>query len=189
MRDYGTVLARDTCVKVTKEPSLAREGGRNDEPDHEIRSAFSALLIPGLWLGAPGLADDRNGFSTLCEFPPGVGSGPYPCPDSGHGASTLADLSRPGSVIVFPKFVKGGVDAACGAGNVSVDGVCLPRTEIELGATCPTLFTVASILPESQPPSPCPDHERVRVRFRWVCPGIQDFEQKFICKTTGLTCT
>jgi len=24
----------------------------------------------------------------------------------------------------------------------------------------------------------------VSVRFRWVCPGVQDFEHKFICKTT-----
>jgi hypothetical protein len=105
-----------------------------------------ALLIPSLWLAAPALADDGDGAVTLCDFPPPplIPNGPFPCPDFGHGALQLANHLRPGSVIVFPKFVRGGVDAACGTGNVLVDGVCLPRTEISLGATCPTLFTVES---------------------------------------------
>jgi hypothetical protein len=148
---------------------------------------FLVLLMAGLWLAAPTLADDGDGgAATVCDFIIfAPGPGPYPCPDSGHGAQNLANHSRPGSVIVFPLFVRNGGNAEeCGAGNVLVNRVCLPRTEIELGATCPTRFTVGNPgFPESQPPTPCPEHELVRVRFRWVCPATH-FEHKFICRTT-----
>src|SRR6266446_8159933 len=103
---------------------------------------FLVLLMPGLWLAGPAFADD--GDSAIC-FPPVLGS-PFPCPVDPPlmpgFAGVIRDHSRPGSVIVFPKFVKGGGSIAeCGAGNVLVNGECLPRTEIELGATCPTRFT------------------------------------------------
>jgi hypothetical protein len=94
-------------------------------------------------------------------------------------AGEKSDYLRPGSVILFPKFVSGGGIGSCGSGNVLVNGVCLPRTEIEVGATCPTLFTTRD---QSQLFFPCTEHESVRVRFRWVCPGT---EQKPTCKTTG----
>jgi hypothetical protein len=140
-----------------------------------------ALLMPGLWLAVPASADDGDGASGLC-----IG---IPCPDFGHDALQLANYTRPGSVIVFPLFIRNGGDAAaCGTGNVLVDGVCLPRTEIQLGATCPTRFTVPGLLPpedQSQAKFPCFQDVPVRVRFRWVCPGVQDFEHKLICETTG----
>jgi hypothetical protein len=137
---------------------------------------FLALLIAGLWLAGPAFADD--GDSAICATDECVLENDV-LALLPRGA--FADHSRPGSVMLFPKFIRGGGDAAlCGAGNVSVDGVCLPRTEIELGATCPTLFLFVT-----QGPIPCPDDEAVTVRFRWVCPGVQDFEHKFICKTTG----
>jgi hypothetical protein len=118
---------------------------------------FLVLSIVGLWLAVPALADDG---------------------DSALPAGTEADYTRPGSVIVFPLFMSGGGNiAACDTGNVLVNGLCLPRTVIELGATCPTRFTVGD-----QANIPCPEHEPVRVRFRWVCPGT---ERNPICRSIG----
>ena len=77
-------------------------------------------------------------------------------------AAALADPSQPGSVIVFPKFV---------TGTVVVDGVTVPKTEIELGAVCPT----GQI---------CPEHQPIKVRFHWVCPGSDDITFKYICNST-----
>ena len=139
------------------------------------------LLMAGLWLAVPGLADNGDG-ANFCD--------PIPCTLEGpRDFGVIRDHSRPGSVIVFPLFISNGGDAEeCGAGNILVNRVCLPRTEIELGATCPTRFTVASDFfpppPSNQPPTPCPVHEAVRVRFHWVCPGIQDLEHKSICRTS-----
>jgi hypothetical protein len=119
---------------------------------------FLVLLTFVLWLPVPALADDGDSALT---FP-----------------GTSADYSRPGSVIVFPLFITGGGNVAtCGAGNVLVSGVCLPRTEFELGATCPTRFTVGS-----QANIPCPEDDPVRIRFRWVCPGT---ERNPTCKAGG----
>src|ERR1700730_11726880 len=43
--------------------------------------------------------------------------------------TNLADITQPGSVIVFPKFIN--------MPPVQVDGATLPRTEIEIFAICP----------------------------------------------------
>jgi hypothetical protein len=118
-----------------------------------------ALLLGVLWFSVPGFADDGD---SAMGFP-----------------GSEADLSRPGSVIVFPKFIKGEGDTErCGTGNVFVDGVCMPRTEIELGAVCPTRFTFGT-----QANMQCPQHQLVRVRFRWVCPPTP--KDSYVCKTTG----
>jgi len=77
-------------------------------------------------------------------------------------AAALADTSQPGSVIVFPKFV---------TGTVVVDGVTTPKTEIELGAVCPNGVI-------------CPEHQQIKVRFHWVCPGSDDITFKYICNST-----
>ena len=77
-------------------------------------------------------------------------------------AFPLADPSEPGSVIVFPKWK---------VGTVSVDGVTLPTTEIELGAVCPV-----GVL--------CPEHEPIKVRFHWVCGGDDKIDNKYICPST-----
>src|SRR5438477_11893575 len=77
---------------------------------------------------------------------------------------TLADPNEPGSVLVFPKFVNN--DA------VSVDGALLPRTEIELGAVCPVGFGRPAA--QAALPGLCAEHQSVKVRFHWVCPGTQD---------------
>src|SRR6266436_6017432 len=64
-----------------------------------------------------------------------------------------ADLSQPGSVIIFPKFIN--------LPAVTVDGVLVPRTEIEVGVVCPVGAT-------------CVEHQSVKVRFHWVCPAQED---------------
>lgn len=70
----------------------------------------------------------------------------------------LSDSQEPGSVIVFPKFVKG---------TVSVDGVSTPKTEIEVGVQCPNGDT-------------CPEDQPVKIRFHWVCPAIEGVDSQ-IC--------
>ena len=78
------------------------------------------------------------------------------------GGVQLADPSEPGSVIVYPKWR---------SGTVSVNGVTLPQTEIELGAVCP-----AGVL--------CLEHEPIKVRFHWVCGGSDKIDNKYICPSS-----
>lgn len=71
---------------------------------------------------------------------------PPPNPD-------LNDPNQPGSAIVFPKFVN--------MPRVTVDGVPnIARTEIELGAVCPSTLT-------------CLENTKVKIRAHWVCPGAE----------------
>lgn len=140
---------------------------------------FKKLTCCLLWtfcvlaLAMPALADDGDSAVCIAEFG-------YPCffqPSSEvPNALWFRDLSRPGTVMVFPEFVRGGSNPICGIKTAFLDGTCLPRTEIKLGATCPTRFTAGF-----EPATPCPEHEAVRVRFRWVCPGTA--EHRSICKT------
>jgi len=74
----------------------------------------------------------------------------------------LNDSEVPGSVLVFPKFV---------TGSVTIDGVAVPRTEIEVSAVCP-FGTV------------CAEGTKVKLRAHWVCPGSQDPFTKFVCRET-----
>jgi hypothetical protein len=69
------------------------------------------------------------------------------------------DSEKPGSVIVFPKFQ---------TGTVAIDGVTTPRTEFELGVVCPVGST-------------CAEHQPVRIRMQWVCPGLP--QNSLICPT------
>jgi hypothetical protein len=71
---------------------------------------------------------------------------------------TLSDNMQPGSVIIYPKFVN--APAVTTAGDAAV----LPRTEIEIGAVCPPVATNTV----------CPEHQSVKVRFHWVCPGLEN---------------
>jgi len=70
--------------------------------------------------------------------------------------------SEPGSVIVFPKFVRG---------TVPFDGATTAQTEITIGARCPRDAT-------------CSESEQVRITFRWVCPGNPDNAAMYVCKET-----
>ena len=72
----------------------------------------------------------------------------------------LSDSQEPGSVIVFHKFI---------TGTVHLDGESTPRTEIEVGVVCPK-------------GAECEQDQDVKIRFHWVCPGDQTFENKYICK-------
>src|SRR5207248_519757 len=124
-------------------------------------ASFLLLLICAASVAMPALADDGN--SAGCPIP--IGSAPCRFPASEFPGG-FRDSSRPGSVIVFPKFVKGsGSIAACDAGNLLANTLCTPRTEIELGAVRPTRFTTGS---QSEANFPCAEHQSVKVRFRWV---------------------
>jgi hypothetical protein len=74
----------------------------------------------------------------------------------------LNDGKIPGSVLVFPKFVRGAVN---------VGGESLPRTEFNISVTCPLGAT-------------CPDGREVKLMARWICPASQDLSQKFVCRST-----
>jgi hypothetical protein len=79
-------------------------------------------------------------------------------------APALNDATEPGSVIVFPKFVRG---------TQNVDGYLLPSTEIEVGVVCPIGQT-------------CAEHQAIKIRFQWVCPSWEsDIAHSFICKSNN----
>jgi hypothetical protein len=76
----------------------------------------------------------------------------------------LADSETPGSVIVFPKFIRGFVD---------VDGVTVPQTEFEVGVVCPASSEF------------CPEGQKVKIRFHYVCGSSQaEAASSFICRET-----
>jgi len=67
----------------------------------------------------------------------------------------LADLTEPGSVIIYPKFATGTVPVD---GGPPAPGYNAPKTLIELSVQCPTNAV------------PCLEPTPVRVHFHWVCP-------------------
>jgi hypothetical protein len=81
----------------------------------------------------------------------------------------LSDSQEPGSVIIFPKFIN--------MPAVVVDGQLVPRTEIEIGAVCPPLASTVRNLVG------CAEHQPVKVRFHWVCPGVENVNSN-ICRET-----
>ena len=74
---------------------------------------------------------------------------------------------QPGSVLVFPKFLKG---------TVAVDGVTRPQTEIEVRVRCPSGAT-------------CTEDDPLKIRFHWVCPGSSDKASNYVCKETDFDVT
>jgi hypothetical protein len=64
----------------------------------------------------------------------------------------LSDSQEAGSVIVFPKFIRGTVNPDGGAAT--------PQTEIEVGVVCPNGVT-------------CPEGQKIKIRFHWVCGTTQ----------------
>jgi len=75
----------------------------------------------------------------------------------------LADSQQPGSVIVFPKFIRG---------FLPVDGNAVPSTEFEVGVVCPK-GTI------------CPERQIVKIRFHYVC-GTDEgaVADSFVCRET-----
>src|SRR5215472_9298545 len=110
----------------------------------KIKSArLAALLIPAFALAAPAFAQVRP--------------------------TTLSDSQEPGSVIVFPKFVKGTVALP--------EGGTAPVTELEIGVVCPKGVI-------------CPEHQAVKIRFHWVCGTSEaNLAGSFICKETDFDVT
>jgi hypothetical protein len=75
----------------------------------------------------------------------------------------LADSQQPGSVIVFPKFIRG---------FVPVDGTAIPATEFEVGVVCPK-----GVL--------CAERQTIKIRFHYVCGATEaDSSTSFVCRET-----
>ena len=77
-------------------------------------------------------------------------------------AQVQNDSERPGSVLVFHKFINGRVDGP-GSG---------PRSSFEISVTCPTGS------------EPCTQEAAVKLKALWVCPGSQQPARKRICAAT-----
>jgi hypothetical protein len=74
----------------------------------------------------------------------------------------------PGSVIVFPKFVRGTTHGE-------------PNSQFEISVVCP-----AGLRDPSTGFCPgFPEGHRVKLKAHWVCPADQTFENKYICKETN----
>src|SRR5262249_217035 len=89
---------------------------REDAASKLIMKCVGLLVVvmPGFWLAVPALAD--NGDSAVCDVPF------FPCPASPKFGLVFSNHSRPGSVLVFPLFIRGGGNTEeCGAGNVLVN--------------------------------------------------------------------
>lgn len=87
---------------------------------------------------------------------------------------TVNNSELPGSVIVFPKFINSPrvvVDVT----PTNPSGVTVSRTEIELGAVCPTGLI-------------CPEGTRISVRLRWVCPATEGVDSN-TCDEQGFDIT
>ena len=84
-------------------------------------------------------------------------------------SAQLADTTQPGSVIIFPKFVNSLF--AAGGTLLNVDGNSVSQTEIEIGAVCPPAFFNAG--------GACPEHQAIKIRFHWVCPGTEGVNSNF----------
>jgi hypothetical protein len=106
--------------------------------------ALAAMLLPALALAVPAFAQS---------------------PALGLPIGALNDSEEPGSVIIFPKFIRGTVTLP------EPGGATVPRSELEIGIVCPKRTI-------------CPEHMPVKLRFHWVCPGSDDPATKFICKET-----
>jgi hypothetical protein len=74
----------------------------------------------------------------------------------------LSDSQQPGSVIVYPKFVNSLFN---GGSLLTVDGNLVSQTEIEIGVVCPPNFVAGGGF--------CPEHQPIKIRFDWVCPGAE----------------
>jgi hypothetical protein len=77
----------------------------------------------------------------------------------------LADAQEPGSVIVFPKFIRG---------SLTVDGVpAQPRTEFSVGIVCP---------PGNPFHASCAELTKFKIKFHWVCGTDENPISSFVCR-------
>ena len=76
----------------------------------------------------------------------------------------------PGSVLVFPKFVRGTVQVGQNTGPPATP-IVEPKSAFAISVTCPA-------------GQRCGEGERVKLRARWICPATQDPTQKLVCRAT-----
>jgi hypothetical protein len=81
-------------------------------------------------------------------------------------AAWLNDSEQPGSVLVFPKFIRGSFADPFVTGQTAQ-----ARTELEISVVCPTGAT-------------CGANQAVTLRAHWVCGGVGCAETSFDLKTT-----
>jgi hypothetical protein len=82
---------------------------------------------------------------------------------------SINDSGRPGSALVFAKFIRGTVNAGTAAAPVLV-----PRSAFEVSVTCPARAGALA--------NECSEGTRVVLRAQWVCPGRQTVQRKFACE-------
>ena len=87
---------------------------------------------------------------------------------SGAQSLQLNNSEIPGSVLVFPKFVRGTVQVGSTTGPAP-QAIVEPRSAFEISVTCP-----------SNNGGPCAEGSAVKMLARWICPGTQD--PSFICR-------
>jgi hypothetical protein len=80
-------------------------------------------------------------------------------------AEELNSSDMAGSVLVFPKFIRGTVVVGRTSTNARI---VEPRSSFNVSVTCPG-------------GQRCAEGTTVTLVARWVCPGSQDFSEKFIC--------
>jgi hypothetical protein len=83
------------------------------------------------------------------------------------GAPPAFNSEQPGSVIVFPKFIRGTKNGEL-------------NSQFEISVTCPLGLRD----PNTGFCPGFPEGTRVKLRAHWVCPSDQSFEHKYICQET-----
>ena len=86
---------------------------------------------------------------------------------SGAQSLQLNNSEIPGSVLVFPKFVRGTVQVGTTTGPAP-QAIVEPKSAFEISVTCPSNG------------GPCAEGSAIKMLARWICPGTQD--PSFICR-------
>jgi hypothetical protein len=81
---------------------------------------------------------------------------------AGAQSLQLNNSEIPGSVLVFPKFVRGTVQVGTTTG-LNPQAIVEPKSAFEISVTCP-----------SNNGGPCAEGSQVKMLARWICPGTQD---------------
>ena len=81
-------------------------------------------------------------------------------------AQELNSSDMAGSVLVFPKFIRGTV--VVGRNSMTNKAIVEPKSSFNISVTCPS-------------GSRCSEGSTVRLIAKWVCPASQVFSEKFIC--------
>src|SRR5438132_11418499 len=82
-------------------------------------------------------------------------------------AAWTNDSEQPGSVLVFPKFIRGTYNDARVSGQL-----VHARTELEISVRCPEGAT-------------CGPKQAVRLRAHWVCPGCNEASFNLVTTVGG----